>query len=45
MIEFDADVRIDYKQFKQYALGNGKVYEFKNDQSVNPYSIDLYVVG
>ncbi|MDZ8258552.1 hypothetical protein [Nostoc sp. ChiQUE01b] len=44
-IEFDADVRIDYKKLKKYTLTDG-VYEFQNDPSPdNPYDIDLYSVG
>ncbi|MDM9586302.1 hypothetical protein [Nostoc sp. GT001] len=44
-IEFDADVRIDYKKLKKYTLTDG-LYEFQNDPSPdNPYDIDLYSVG
>ncbi|MBW4455811.1 MAG: hypothetical protein KME55_25655 [Nostoc indistinguendum CM1-VF10] len=44
-IEFDADIRTDYKQLKKYTLTNG-VYEFQNDPSPdNLYDIDLYFVG
>ena len=43
-IEFDADVRIEYKKFKKYTLTDG-VYEFQNDLSTdNPYDINLYSV-